>query len=173
MVRSSASNKKGGDRSPPLKCALIRMAEALQGRESFINPLWRGECVFLGGTREPPFFASSDQVVVMATLCCHPSRHPIGGPFSVKGGDASNAGCLGNTPTFLAVCKKCSQRFLRAGDPGHGPPGSMHSYPDWAAFPAAFFIAHGRPNQERSSPRPNAKGEVSQEVITTQNWLAK
>ena len=109
----------------------------------------------------------------MATLCCHPWRHPIGGPFSVKGGDASNAGCLGNTPTFLAVCKKCSQRFPRTGDPGHGPPGSMHSYHDWAAFPAAFFIAHGRPNQERSSPRPNAKGEVSQEVITTRNWLAK
>ena len=35
---------------------------------------------------------------------------------------------------------------------GHGPPGSTHSYPDWAAFPAAFFIAYGRPNHERSSP---------------------
>ena len=61
-------------------------------------------------------------------------------------------GCLGNTPTFLAVCKKCSRRFLCTGDAGHGPPGSTHSYPDWAAFPAAFFIAYGRPNHERSSP---------------------
>ena len=61
-------------------------------------------------------------------------------------------GCLGNTPTFLAVCKKCSRRFLCTGDAGNGPPGSTHSYPDWAAFPAAFFIAYGRPNHERSSP---------------------
>ena len=61
-------------------------------------------------------------------------------------------GCLGNTPTFLAVCKKFSRRFLWTGDAGCGPPGSTHSYPDWAAFPAAFFIAHGRPNHERSSP---------------------
>ena len=61
-------------------------------------------------------------------------------------------GCLGNTPTFLAVCKKCSRRFLCTGDAGHGPPGSTHSYSDWAAFPAAFFIAYGRPNHERSSP---------------------
>ena len=59
-------------------------------------------------------------------------------------------GCLGNTPTFLAVCKKCSRRLLRTGDAGNGPPGSTHSYPDWAAFPAAFFIACGQPNQERS-----------------------
>ena len=59
-------------------------------------------------------------------------------------------GCLGNTPTFLAVCEKCSRRFLRTGDAGHGPPGSTHSYPDWAAFPAAFFIAYGQPNHERS-----------------------
>ena len=61
-------------------------------------------------------------------------------------------GCLGNTPTFLAVCKKSSRRFLCTGDAGNGPPGSTHSYPDWAAFPAAFFIAYGRPNHERSSP---------------------
>ena len=61
-------------------------------------------------------------------------------------------GCLGNTPIFLAVCKKSSRRFLCTGDAGHGPPGSTHSYPDWAAFPAAFFIAYGRPNHERSSP---------------------
>ena len=61
-------------------------------------------------------------------------------------------GCLGNTPTFLAVCKKRSRRFLCTGDAGHGPTGSTHSYPDWAAFPAAFFIAYGRPNHERSSP---------------------
>ena len=60
-------------------------------------------------------------------------------------------GCLGNTPTFLAVCKKRSRRFLCTGDACHGPPGSTHSYPDWAAFPAAFFIAYGRPNHERSS----------------------
>ena len=59
-------------------------------------------------------------------------------------------GCLGNTPTFLAVCKKCSRRLLCTGDAGHGPPGSTHSYPDWAAFPAAFFIAYGQPNHERS-----------------------
>ena len=61
-------------------------------------------------------------------------------------------GCLGNPPTFLAVCKKCSRRLLRTGDAGNGPPGSTHSYPDWAAFPAAFFIACGQPNQVRCSP---------------------
>ena len=50
-------------------------------------------------------------------------------------------GCLGNTPTFLAVCKKCPRRFLHTGDAGNGPPGSTHSYPDWAAFPAALFLS--------------------------------
>ena len=72
--------------------------------------------------------------------------------FGERGAMRRTRGCLGNTPTFLAVCKKCSRRFLCTGDAEHGPPGSTHSYPDWAAFPAAFFIACGQPNQERSSP---------------------
>ena len=50
-------------------------------------------------------------------------------------------GCLGNAPTFLAVCEKCSRRFLYTGDAGHGPPGSTHLYPDWVAFHAALFLS--------------------------------
>ena len=37
----------------------------------------------------------------MATLCCYPSRHPLGASFSVKGGDASNAGVLREHPHFF------------------------------------------------------------------------
>ena len=44
------------------------MAAALQGCESSINPLWRGECVFLGGTREPSFFLAVRK---------ERSRHPV------------------------------------------------------------------------------------------------
>ena len=83
----------------------------------------------------------SSRLVVMATLCCHPSRRSLVASFSVKGGDASNAGVLRNTPTFLAVCKKCPRRFLYTRDAGDGPPGSTHSYPDWGAFPAALFLS--------------------------------
>ena len=77
----------------------------------------------------------------MATLRCHPSRHPLVAPFSVKGGDASNAGVLREHPHFLAVCEKYSRRFLWTGDVGHGPLGSTHSYQDRAAFPAACFLS--------------------------------
>ena len=42
--------------------------------------------------------------------------------------------------------------MLCTGDAGDGPPGSTHSYPDWAAFPAVLFIAYGRPKHDRSSP---------------------
>ena len=69
------------------------------------------------------------------------SRHSLIASFSVNGGDALNAGVLREHPHFLAVCKKCSRRFLCTGDAGHGPPGSTHSYPDWAAFPAAHFLS--------------------------------
>ena len=62
------------------------------------------------------------------------------GCFFGEGAMRRTRGCLGNTPTFLAVCEKCSRLCLWTGDAGHGPPGSTHSYPDWAAFPAAFFL---------------------------------
>ena len=60
-------------------------------------------------------------------------------------------GCLGNTPIFLAVRKERSRLCPGTGDGGCGPPGSTQRNPDWAAFPAAFFIACGQPNHERSS----------------------
>ncbi len=61
------SQRPSGGPAPPLKCALLRMAAVLQGGESSINPLWRGECVFLGGTREPSFFVRPvTQVVVQS-----------------------------------------------------------------------------------------------------------
>lgn len=44
------------------------MAAALQGRESSINPLWRGECVIEGGTREPSFFVRPVTQVVVWSL---------------------------------------------------------------------------------------------------------
>ena len=43
----------------------------------------------------------SSRLVFMATFCCHPSRHPLVASFSVKGGDASNAGVLREHPHFF------------------------------------------------------------------------
>ena len=43
----------------------------------------------------------SSRLVVMSTLCCQPSRHPLNASFSVKGGDASNAGVLREHPPLF------------------------------------------------------------------------
>ena len=54
---------------------------------------------------------------------------------------------------FLAVRKERSRRSLLLGDGGTAGSTSVFDafVPFWmAAFPAAFFIACGRPNQERS-----------------------
>ena len=66
--------------------------------------------------------------------------------------NASSEEGLGNPPFFLAVRKERSRHSLLLGDGGTAGSTSVFDAfpPSMAAFPAAFFIACGRPNQERS-----------------------
>ena len=73
---------------------------------------------------------------------------------SSEGVNASSEEGLGNPPFFWQFVKSaldtpsCLEMVELLGAPAF----STRSSPSTAAFPAAFFIACGRPNHERSSP---------------------
>ena len=68
--------------------------------------------------------------------------------------NASSEEGLGNPPFFWQFVKSGldTPSCLEMVELLEAPAFSTHTSPWMAAFPAAFFIACGRPNQERSSP---------------------